>query len=153
MKRYLVLAGMILLAAVIYVSEEKPRVETGESHVPTPPELTLAKMEVPQVATNSHFLDNINISYDTAVKIQDPDPQPASLANGNDLPYASPGKIRPKPEDTTPPPLTVAGRKLNYELLGSDSFSLKFNLTPAYPNPEALVPTRLDPGVGVSIKF
>jgi len=49
--------------------------------------------------------------------------------------------------------LTVANSKLNYELLGSEDFSLKFNLTPAYPKPEALIPTRLDPGVGVTIKF
>jgi hypothetical protein len=47
----------------------------------------------------------------------------------------------------------VVDRKLNYELFGSEGFALKLNLEPAYPNPEALIPTRLDPGFGVSIKF
>ncbi len=153
MKRYLVLAGMILLAAVIFFYEEKPQGEIRESHIPPPPGLTLAKMDGPPVATNGHFLDNISLSFEPLVKIQDPDPHPASFVYEKDLPSASPGKIRPKPDDTPAPVLTVANSKLNYELLGSEDFSLKFNLTPAYPKPEALIPTRLDPGVGVTIKF
>jgi hypothetical protein len=152
MKRYLTIAGMILLAAVIFRYEEKPRVEPPESHIP-PAEVTLARIAVPPLATNSHFLDNINLSYDPVVKISGPEPQPASLADERDLPSASLGKIQPKPHDTAAPVLTVVDRKLNYQLLGSKDFSLKLNLTPAYPNPEALIPTRLDPGVGVSIKF
>jgi hypothetical protein len=47
----------------------------------------------------------------------------------------------------------VVDSKINYELLGSKDFSLKLNLTPAYAKPEALIPTRLDPGVGVTLKF
>jgi hypothetical protein len=152
MKRYLVLAGMILLAAVIYLYEEKPRVETSESHIPTP-ELTYAKAGVPDLATNSHFLDNINLSYDPVVMVRDAAPQRASLADGKGLPSARVGKLRPKPADASAPVLTVADSKLNYELFGSEDFSLKLNLTPGYASPEALIPTRLDPGFGVSIKF
>lgn len=153
MKRYLVLAGMILLAAVIFFYEEKPRVETDESHIPSPPDLTLARMEVPTVATNSHFLDNIHLSYEPMARIQNPDPQYGIPVSEKDLPSANAEKIRPRPEEPATPVITVVDRKLNYELLGSKDFSLKLNLTPAYPNPEALIPTRLDPGVGVSIKF
>jgi hypothetical protein len=153
MKRYLVLAGMILLAAIISFYEEKPRVETGESHIPSPPGLTFARMEVPPAATNSHFLDDVNLTYDPMVKIQDSAPRRASLADGKDLPSANPERIKSKPEDPTAPVITVVDSKINYELLGSKDFSLKLNLTPAYANPEALIPTRLDPGVGVTLKF
>jgi hypothetical protein len=152
MKRYLVLAGMILLAGVIFLFEEKLRVETSESHIP-PAELTLAKPEVKQPAPNSHFLDNIHLSYDPIERVPDSDPPHASLADGKDLPSASLEKIRPRLGETAAPVLTFADRKFNFELLGSEGFSLKLNLTPEYPKPEALIPTRLDPGVGVSIKF
>jgi hypothetical protein len=156
MKRYLVLAGMILLAAglgLVFFHEKKPRVETGEHRIP-PPELTYANMDAPHLATNSHFLDNINLSYEPLANIRDPDAQPTSLAYETNLPPAvSLEKWRPKPDHTMKPGLTVADRKLNFELLGSQGFSLQLNLTPVYPNPEALIPTRLDPGVGVSIKF
>jgi hypothetical protein len=47
----------------------------------------------------------------------------------------------------------MADQKLNYELFGSEGFALKLNLAPAYPYPEAPIPTRLDPGFGISIKF
>jgi hypothetical protein len=47
----------------------------------------------------------------------------------------------------------VVNRELNYELFGSEGFAFKLNLKPGYPNPEAPIPTRLDPGLGVSFKF
>ena len=152
MKRYLVLAGMILLAWVIFFREEKPRVETVESRIPSPA-LTYAKIETPQPTAGSHFLDNINLSYDSAPAIPDSSLNRATPIYDKTLPAAGLGKLRPKPDDTAPPVITVADRKLNYEVLGTEDFSLKFNLTPAYPNPGALIPTRLDPGIGLSIKF
>ncbi len=152
MKRYLVLAGMILLAGVIYLYEEKPSAEARPSRLAAP-ELTYEPMAVPQVATNSHFLDDINLSYEPMAVFRDPAPQPNSLADGKALPPANLGNLRSRPGDLAEPALTVADRKLNYELIGSEGFSFKLNLAPAYPNPEALIPTRLDPGFGVSIKF
>ena len=152
MKRYLVLAGMILLGAVIYLYEEKPRVETGESHIPSL-EFSFAKLDLPHLETNSHFLDGIHLSYEPMAIIRDNEPTLASLAEEKDLPSARVQKLRPQPVETATPVFTVADSKLNIELLGAEGFSLKLNLTPAYPNPEALIPTRLDPGVGMSIKF
>jgi hypothetical protein len=151
MKRCLALVGIILLmGAILY--EKKPPAATSQSHFTTP-ELTYAKMDLPHPATNSGFLDDINISLDPPVIIHDPDPYHAGLNLQRDLPSGSFDKIQPRPGDTTKPGLTVVDRKLNYELFGSEGFALKLNLEPAYPNPEALIPTRLDPGFGVSIKF
>jgi hypothetical protein len=148
----MVLAGMVLLAGVIFFHEEKPRVKAVESHI-LAPTLTYAKIETPQPTADSHFLDNINLSYDSVPTIPDSGLNRATPIYDKTLPAAGSGKLRPKPDDTAPPVITVADRKLNYEVLGTEDFSLKFNLTPGYPNPEALIPTRLDPGIGLSIKF
>jgi hypothetical protein len=47
----------------------------------------------------------------------------------------------------------VADRQLNYELYGSEGFAFKLSLKPENPNPEAAIPTGLDPGFGISLKF
>jgi hypothetical protein len=154
LNRCLALVGLIgiilLMGAVLHV--KKPPAATSESHF-TAPELTYAKMDLPHPATNSGFLDDINISLDPPVTIHNPDPYPASFNFQRDLPSGSLAKISPRPGDATKPALTVAGRKLNYEIFGSEDFSFKLNLEPAYPYPEALMPTRLDPGFGISVKF
>ena len=145
------LVGIILpMGAILHV--KPPPAPTSQSPLTTP-ELTYARMDLPHPATNSGFLDDINISLDPPVIFHDPAPYHASLNFQRDLPSGSVDKLQPRPGVITKPALTVADRKLNYELIGSGGFTLKLNLTPAYPKPEALIPTRLDPGFGVSIKF
>ena len=51
------------------------------------------------------------------------------------------------------PVLTVQDRQVVYSLFGSGGFSLKFNLKPAYPSPEAWIPTRVYPGISGSFSF
>ena len=154
MKRCLAFVGLVgiimLMGAILHV--QKPPAATSQSHFTTP-ELTCAKMETPHPATNSGFLDSIQISLDPPVKFHDPDPYRASLNLQRDLPSGSFAGLQARPGDATKPTLTVADRKLNYELLDSEGFALKLNLEPAYPYPEATIPTGLDPGFGVSIKF
>ena len=154
LKRCLALAGLVgiilLIGAILHVKQ--PPAATSQSHF-TVPELTCAKMDLPHPATNSGFLDNINLSLDPPVIIHDPDPNHASLNFQGDIPLGSFDQLQPRPGDTTKPALTVADKKLNYELFGSEGFAFKLNLKPAYPNSEALIPTRLDPGFGVSLKF
>jgi hypothetical protein len=154
MKRCLALVGLVgiilLMGAILHV--KKPLAATSQSHF-IAPELTYARMDLPHPATNSGFLDDINISFDPPVKIQDPDPYRASLNLQRYLPSGSFARLQPRPGVITKPAFTVADRKLNYELFDSEGFALKLNLEPAYPYPEALIPTRLDPGFGISIKF
>lgn len=154
MKRCLALVGLVgiilLMGAILHV--KKPPAATSQSHF-IAPELTYARMGLPHPATNSGFLDDINISLNPPVPIHDPDPYRASLNLQRDLPSGSFARLQPRPGDATKPALTVADRKLNYELLGSEVFAFKLNLKPAYPYPEATIPTGLDPGFGVSIKF
>ena len=146
-----VLVGIILLVGTIR-HEQKPPTATGKSHFTTPI-LTYARMALPQPATNSGFLDNINLSFDPQVKIHDPDPYLARLNFQSDLPSGSFDKLQPGLGNATKSRLTVADRRLNYELFNSGSFVFKVNLKPGYSYPEALIPTRLDPGLDISIKF
>jgi hypothetical protein len=108
---------------------------------------------VPHPATNSGFLDDITLSFDPPVIIHDPDLDRASLNLQRDLPSGSFDRLQPRSGDATKHALTVADRQLNYELFGSEGFAFKLNLKPAYPNPAAAIPTGLDPGFGISLKF
>jgi len=154
LKRCLALAGLvvIILLTGAMLQVKQPPAATSQSHLTTP-ELTYARMDRPRPATNSGFLDDIKISFDPPAPIRDSDLDHASLNLQRDLPSGSFDKIQPRPGDTTKRALTVANRQLNYELLGSEGFALKLNLKPAYPNPEATIPTGLDPGFGISLKF
>jgi len=150
-KPCLALVGIIFLMGVI-LQEQKLLAATSISHLTTP-ELTYARTEMPYPATNSGFLDNIHLSYDPEVEIRDPDTRSASHSLQTDFPTGSFDQLQPRSGDTPKPRLTMADRKLNYQLLGSGGFAFKLNLTPAYPYPEASTPTGLDPGFGISIKF
>lgn len=108
---------------------------------------------IPHPATNSGFLDNINLSLNPTVEIPATDLNDTSHNFQRNLPSGSFDKLQPRPGDAPKPVLTVADRKLNYELLGSKDFALKLNLTPVYLNPGAIIPERLVPGLGISIKF
>ena len=151
MKQCLALVGVIFLMGAI-LHEKKLPAATINSHLTTP-ELTFARMEMPHPATNSGFLDNINLSYDPGVEIHNPDPQSASRSLQTDIPAGSFDRLPPRTGPATKPGLTVADRRLNYQLLDSGGFAFKLNLTPAYSNPEAAIPNALDPGFGIIIKF
>ena len=150
-KRCLVLVGIVLLVGAIR-HEQQPPTSISKSHF-TSPVLTYARMDLPQLATNGGFLDNINLSLDPPAIIHDPDSPLARLNFQSDLPSGSFDPLPPRLGDATKPRLTVADRKLNYELFGSGGFALRLNLKPAYSNPNAPVPTSLDPGFGISLKF
>jgi hypothetical protein len=109
---------------------------------------------IPHPATNnSGFLDNINLSLNPPVEIPATDFNDTSLNFQRDLPSRSIDELQPKSGEAPKPVLTVADRKFNYELLGSQGFALKLNLTPVYPNREAIIPKSLIPGLDISIKF
>jgi hypothetical protein len=154
LKRCLAFVGLfgiiLLMGAILHVKQ--PPAATSQSHLITP-ELTYARMDPPYPATNSGFLDNITLSLDPPVTIHDPDLDRASLNLQRDLPAGQFAELQPRPGDATKHALTVADRQLNYELFGSEDFAFKLSLKPAYPNPAAAIPTGLDPGFGISLKF
>jgi hypothetical protein len=151
MKQLLAFVGVIFLIGS-NLPQQKPREAPGESHL-TVPRLMYAMLDARPPATNSSFLDNINLSFDPPFAIPAPDLNGANRSLRTDLPTGSFDPLQPRPGRTPKPGFTVADRKLNYQLLGSGGFAFKLNLTPAYPYPEASIPTGLDPGLGISIKF
>jgi len=151
LKQCLALSGAALLMVAIG-QEKKLPAATSRSRF-TSPHLTYARMDLPNPATNSGFLDNINLSLDPSMKIRASDLNDANLDLQRDLPPGNFDQLQPRPGDTTPRALTVADRKLNYQVLGSGGFAFKVNLAPAYPYPQASIPTGLDPGFGISLKF
>jgi hypothetical protein len=154
MKRCLAFVGLVsfimLMGAILHL--QKSPGAPSKSHF-TSPELTYAKMDLPHPATNGGFLDDINLSLDPSVTIHDPDTNHASLNFQSDLPSGRFDELQPRPGNTPKRALTVADRQLNYELLDLNGFALKLNLKPAYSNPEAAIPSSLDPGFGISLKF
>ena len=151
LKRCLALVGLtVLMGATLH--KKNPLAAASNSPLAAT-ELTYARMDPPHPPTNSNFLDNINLSLNPPVEIQPRNLEDAGLNFQRDLPSGNFNELQPKSGVAPKRALTVADRKLNYELLGSKDMDFKFNLTPAYANPEATIPTSLDPGFGISIKF
>ncbi|MFZ0829323.1 MAG: hypothetical protein WAO02_18080 [Verrucomicrobiia bacterium] len=151
LKGCLALIGFVVLMGAILL-EQKLLAAISKSHF-TLPELMYAPADISHPATNGGFLDNINLSLDPPVEMPAPDLSAASRSLQKDLPAGSFDQLQPRPGHAPKPGVTVANRKLNYQLLDSGGFAFKLNLTPAYPYPEASIPTGLDPGFGISIKF
>jgi len=150
LKRCLALTGVIFLTGTI-LHEKKPAA-ASDSRL-TVPELTYAWVDIPQPATNRGFLDNVNLSLESPVKMRDPDPDHAGSIFRRDLPSGNFDRLQTKLGDATKPAFTMTNRELSYKLFGSGGFAFKLNLKPAYSNPEVLAPMRVDSGFGISIKF
>jgi len=151
LKRCLVLVGIIFLAGAIWHMKPPP-VAIGNRHFTTPV-LTYARTDRPCPAMNSGFLDDINLSLDAPATIHDSDPHHAGFNFQKDLPSGSFDQLPRRSGNATKPAFTVVNRELDYELFGSEGFAFKLNLKPGNPDPRVLIPTRLDPGLGVTIKF
>jgi len=151
LNRCLALVGIIFLVGTIRHVKQPPTA-TSESHFTTPL-LTYAQTNLSHPATNSGFLNDIKLSPDAPVTIHDSDPHHAGFNFQKDLPSGSFNQLPRRSGDASKPAFTVVNRELNYELFGSEGFAFKLNLKPWYPNPDAPLPTRLDPGFGISIKF
>ena len=61
--------------------------------------------------------------------------------------------FQPKLDNQVEPVVTVLDRELAYSFFQLGGFKLNLNLKPAYPNPDAILPTRIDPGLSGSFSF
>ncbi len=61
--------------------------------------------------------------------------------------------LQPRAETKTDPLVTVQNQQLDYNLFDLGGFKLNLNFKPSYPTPEALLPTRIDPGISGSFSF
>jgi hypothetical protein len=150
MKRAWVFIGIILLMGVI-LFEEKHRAETIKNHLP--PVVLRDPAAVPYAVEDSNFSDHVDLWGDPWVKTGEIRLDSASLSFQTDSRPASVEQFQSRLDYKTEPVLTVQDRQVAYSLFEAGGFTLTLNLKPAYPNPQALVPTGLDAGIGGSFSF
>lgn len=152
MKRVWVFIGIILLEGGV-LFEEKHRAETVKQH-PHPAAWTDPDPAgIAEVIQSRNFSDQVDLWGDPRMKTDVPDFSYAYLAFGNDPKPASVEKFKSRLDSKTEPVLTVQERQVGYSLLDFRGFKLNVNLKPAYSTPEALMPTRIDPGISGSFNF
>jgi hypothetical protein len=150
MKRAWVFIGIILLVGGI-LFEEKHRAETIKNHLP--PVVLGDPAAAPYVVWDNNFSDYVDLWGDPKVKTSHADSGYASFVFENDPKTASFEKFQSKLDYEAAPVITMQDREVAYALFQAGSFTLKLNLKPAYPNPEAILPTRIDASLGGSFSF
>lgn len=98
-------------------------------------------------------MDYANLWGNSRKQNSDPDQTYSSLAFQTELTAPASDKILTRPDVKTEPVLTVQDREAAYALFNLGGFKMTLNLKPAYATPEALLPNRIDPGIGGSFSF
>jgi hypothetical protein len=150
MKRTLIFIGIILVAGGGLFAK-RHRAATVKNHLP--PVTLTDPATVPFVAKASNFSDNVDLWGDPWVKTADTGSGYASFVFENDPRFASFEMFQLKLDNQAEPVVTVLDRELAYSFFQLGGFKLNLNLKPAYPNPDAILPTRIDPGLSGSFSF
>ena len=155
MKRAWVVIGIILLLGV-FLFEEQHRAETAKKH-PAPASVMEEPVPVTLLALDpipeSNFAGQVDLWGDHREKVPAADQTYAGLNFQNDPGPASFERLQPRLDIRAEPAVTVLDREVAYSLFQHGSFKLRLNFKPAYPNPDAIVPSRIDPGVSGSFSF
>jgi len=156
MKRYWLLLVAMILAVGVLIFEEQHRAATLShqmvNHIP-PPELEAPRLQAPPEVRENNFADYAILWGRPPVNDSDPDLVYSSIMFQKDLAPAGAEKVLVRPMTKTDPVLTVQDREAAYAIYSSAGFKLTFNLKPAFATPEALLPKRVDPGIGGSFSF
>jgi hypothetical protein len=153
MKRVWMLIGIILLLGCV-LFEEKHRAATAQKHL-APSGLTDPPAPFPaeDPFKASNFSDQVDLWGEPWVKTPTADLNDAGLNFLNGLKPASFEKFQSRLDYKTEPVVTVLDREVACALFELGGFKLSLNLKPAYPNPEALLPSRIDPAIRGSFSF
>ena len=150
MKRALIFIGIILVAGGGLFAK-RHRAATVKNHLP--PVTLTDPATVPFVVKASNFSDYVDLWGDPWVKTADTGSGYTSLVFGKEPRPASFEMFQPKLDNQVEPVVTVLDRELAYSFFQLGGFKLNLNLKPAYPNPDAILPTRIDPGLSGSFSF
>jgi hypothetical protein len=150
MKRALIFIGIILVAGGGLFAK-RHRAATVKNHLP--PVTLTDPAAVPFVVKASNFSDYVDLWGDPWAKTADTGSGYTSLVFGKEPPPASFETFQPKLDNQVEPVVTVLDRELAYSFFQLGGFKLNLNLKPAYPNPDAILPTRIDPGLSGSFSF
>lgn len=150
MKRALIFIGIILVAGGGLFAK-RHRAETIKNHLP--PVTLTDPATTPFMVEASNFSDNVDLWGDPWVKTADPGSRSASFVFEKAPRIAGFDMFQLKLDNQVEPVVTVQDRELAYSFFQLGGFKLKLNLKPAYLNPEAILPTRIDPGISGSFSF
>jgi len=153
MRRLWVIVGVILVVTGV-LFEERHRARTVIPHL-HPAALTepdpAGVLEV--VNRPNNFSDAVDLWGDPWRRSAGPDWSGVSMASGIDT---RPGRfetLQPRQEIKADPAITVENKQLDFKLLNLGGFKLNINMTPNYPNSDAILPSRVDPGISGSFSF
>jgi hypothetical protein len=149
MKRLMIFIAIALVAGGGLFAK-KHRAQTIKNHLP--PVILQDPAKVPYLTGGNIFSgeidlwgdpwakkENVTLAYSTFPQKEF---KPVNLENLQ-------SKLDVKNESV----VTVQDREVAYALFAAGGFTLTLNLKPAYPNPQATIPTRLDAGIGGSFSF
>ena len=155
MKRVWLFIGAILVTGVV-LFEEQHRAETAHKHV-SPDALMNAPVPTKLAAADpiplSNFSDQVDLWGDPWVRTPPGNLTGPGLDSQDSLKPANLDKFRTRLEYKADPMVTVVDRQAAVSLLQLGGFKLNLNLKPEYPNPEAILPSRIDPGFSASFDF
>jgi hypothetical protein len=132
---------------------------TTPTVTPNPPPATMTELPSPlpfefiAELPPSDFSGQVDLWGEPWVKAPESPLSYASLSPEEAFKLATAERFQSRLDGRSEPVLTVHDRQVVYSLFGSGGFSLKVNLKPAYPSPEAWIPTRVDPGISGSFSF
>ena len=141
------------------VNPRPPSATTTKPVTPNPSLATLTELPSPlpfeftAELPPSDFSGQVDLWGEPWVKAPESQLSYASLSPEEAFKLATAERFQSRLEVRSEPVLTVQDRQVVYSLFGSGGFSLKFNLKPAYPSPEAWIPTRIYPGISGSFSF
>ena len=150
MKRALIFIGIILVAGGGLFAK-RHRAATIKNHLP--PVTLTDPATVPFVVKASNFSDYVDLWGDPWLKAADTGSGSASVVFEKESRPASFEMFQLKLDNQVEPVVTVLDRELAYSFFQLGGFKLNLNLKPAYPNPDAILPTRIDPGLSGSFSF
>lgn len=151
-RRYIIVAGMILLlAGVIY--EEKHHAATLK-HQPSQNEAEYPLLDLVLGTTPARFEDTVDLWSPTGVKADNLSLPPGGFTFGNQPAPANLRQLQLKNGAAGGEPmLTVEDRELQYALFSLGNFTLKLDLKPVYETADAWLPSRVTPEIGGSFSF
>lgn len=151
LKRHVAFTGIALLTGGIMFGA-KHRAGAVKNHI-VPPKLAYNHLTAPFQIPDSDFADNVNLWGAPAGKIYQANLGYTGLNFQNELASANFEKFQTPLNFKNAPAFTVMNRELGVPFFEAGTFIMTFNLKPAYANPDALMPSRIDTGIGGTFSF
>jgi hypothetical protein len=148
-KRVWLSIAVILVAGGVLFAE-KHRAQPVQNHLP--PVILQDPAQVPYLTGGNIFSGKIDLWGNPWAKTENVRPAYSSFPQKEFKPVNL-ENFQPKLDVKNESVVTVQDREVAYALFEVGGFTLTVNLKPGYANPQALMPTRLNAGIGGSFSF